>query len=259
MISRKSLREIKLLQQAGQIVAQALKFLEPLIAPGITTKFLDEQAHKFIKDHGAVSAFKGYKGFPAYICASVNEEVVHGVPSTRKLVNGEIISIDIGVQYQGYIGDAARTFPVGTVSQASANLLKVCEECLALGIKQARTGNHLSDISRAIQIHAEKNGYSVVRDYTGHGIGTQMHEEPQIPNYVDNSWNVMDIPLQVGYCLAIEPMVNAGKYRVKTVRRQGWDVVVTSDKQWSAHFENSIVILDKGPIILTQENIVPLE
>jgi methionyl aminopeptidase len=254
MVSRKSLREIKLMQEAGQIVAKTLHFLEPMIVPGTTTQFLDEQAEKFLHSCGASPAFKGYRGFPASICASLNEEVVHGVPSKRKLCEGDIFKVDIGVSWQGYVGDAAKTFAVGQISKAAQNLMKVCEECLALGIQAAKVGNKISDIARAIQTYAEKNSYNVVRDYSGHGVGTEIHEDPQVPNYVEESWLSCDLILKPGYCLAIEPMVNMGSFHTKTVRRQGWDVVVTKDKRWSAHFEHSIAILEDGPIILTQEN-----
>lgn len=258
MLSRKSPREIKLMQEAGQIVAKTLALLEGLLSPGVTTKFLDIEAEKFMLSLGAIPAFKGYRGFPASICVSINEEIVHGVPSDRKICEGDIVSIDIGAYWQGYIGDAAKTFPIGKVSKAAQNLLKVCRECLDLGIQAAQANNKVSDISCAIQKHAESHGYSVVRDYTGHGIGTEMHEDPQIPNYVDKSWAAFDLILKPGYCIAIEPMVNMGSYHTKTVRRQGWDVVVTKDKKWSAHFEHSIVILESGPIILTQVEPVPL-
>lgn len=251
MVSCKSLREIKLMQQAGQIVAKTLLLLESMLEPGITTRILDVEAEKFMRAQGAIPAFKGYRGFPASICASINEEIVHGLPGERKLVSGDILSIDIGAFYQGYIGDSAKTFPIGKVSKAAQNLMKCCQECLELGIQAARAGNKLSDIARAVQNHAEAQGYSVVRDYTGHGIGMQMHEDPQVPNYVDKNWLAYDLVLKPGYCLALEPMVNLGSYHTKTIRRKGWDVVVTRDKQWSAHFEHSIAILENSTLILT--------
>lgn len=258
MLSRKSIREIKLMQEAGQIVAKTLRFLQGMLAPGITTAYLDEQAEKFILAQGATPAFKGYRGFPASICASINEEIVHGLPSTKTLREGDIFKIDIGVRWQGYIGDAAHTYPIGKISKAAQNLLKTCEECLHLGIQAAQPDKKVSDISRAVQQHAEKNGYSVVREYTGHGVGTSIHEDPQVPNFVDKNWQSFDLLLKPGYCLAIEPMVNIGTYHTKTIRRQGWDVVVTRDRKLSAHFEHSIAILENGPIILTQETPVPL-
>ncbi len=251
MLTVKSLREIQIMRQAGRITAQALSLIQSLIKPGITTKFLEEEAEKYIRSKNAIPAFKGYRGFPASICASINEEIVHGIPSTRKLCEGDIVSIDIGVSYEGYIGDAAKTFSVGKISKASQNLLSVCEEALRLGIQAAKPGHRVSDISAAIQTYVEKNGYSVVRDYTGHGIGTEMHEDPQVPNYVGKDWLDYDIVLKPGHCIAIEPMINMGTYRTKIVRREGWDVVLTKDNKWSAHFEHSIALSENGPIILT--------
>ena len=251
MITRKSKREIKILRDSGRIVGRTFELLESLIEPGITTKRLDEEAEKFIRSMGAVPVFKGYRGFPATICASVNEEIVHGIPSKRKLCEGDIISIDIGTKYQGYVGDSAKTFAVGEISDEAANLLKVCRECLEFAIEAAQPGNKISDIARAVQTHAEKYGYGVVRDYTGHGIGLEMHEDPQIPNYVDVSWLPFDVTLKPGYCFAIEPMLNLGTYKTKTVRRKGWDVVITKDKKLSSHFEHSVAILEDGPMILT--------
>lgn len=239
------------MQDAGSIAAEVLLLIESLIAPGVTTEKLDWEAEQFVRSKGAFPAFKGYRGFPASICASINEEIVHGIPSKRKLAEGDILSVDIGVRYQGYHGDAAKTFPVGKVSKAVENLLKVCQECLDLGIQAAQPGNKVSHIARSIQEHAEAAGYGVVRDYTGHGIGTAIHEDPQVPNYVDPGWLTFDLTLKSGYCLAIEPMVNLGTFLTRTVRRQGWDVVVTRDRKWSAHFEHSIVILEGGPCILT--------
>lgn len=258
MITRKSLREIRLLQQAGQIVAKTFRLLEQMVAPGVKTKLLDDEAEKFIRSQGAIPIFKGYRGFPASICASVNEEIVHGIPNNRQLVSGDIISIDIGVRYQGYVGDAAKTFPVGDISPEATALLKVCEECLHFGIESSKAGNKISDIGKAVQSHAEKHGYSVVRDYTGHGIGTDMHEDPQVPNFVDKNWPALDCAIKPGYCLAIEPMINMGTYLTKTVRRQNWDVVVTRDKKLSAHFEHSIAVLENKVIILTVEEPVAL-
>jgi methionyl aminopeptidase len=251
MISRKSPREIEIMQQAGSIVAETFELLSSLIEPGVTTGFLDQEAEKLIRSRNAIPSFKGYRGFPAAICASINEEIVHGIPGKRKLAEGDILSVDIGVLYQGYNGDAAKTFPVGKISKAMQKLLRTCEECLDKGIRAAIPGNKVSDIARAVQTHAEKNGYSVVREYTGHGIGTDLHEDPQIPNYVDSLWLPFDMTLKSGYCLAIEPMLNLGTYLTKTVRRQGWDVVITCDKKWSAHFEHTIAILEEGSVILT--------
>jgi methionyl aminopeptidase len=250
-IIRKSAREIEIMKKAGKIVAQTLLLIESMIQPGISTDVLDQEAENFMRKNGAEPLFKGYRGFPASICASVNEEIVHGIPNNRKLNEGDIVSIDIGVRYQGYVGDSAKTFPVGKVSPEAGKLLQICKECLDRAIEAARPGNKISDIARAVQEHAEAHGYGIVRDYTGHGIGTDMHEEPQIPNYIDPSWLPYDATLKSGYCIAIEPMLNMGTHKTKTVRRQGWDIVLTKDNKWSAHFEHSVAILEKGPLILT--------
>ncbi|NLT95726.1 MAG: type I methionyl aminopeptidase [Clostridia bacterium] len=247
MIVLKSDRELAYMRDAGRIVAETHAELEKAVAPGITTLALDEIAEDYITKKGAIPAFKGYHGFPASICTSVNEEVVHGIPGLRVLKSGDIISIDIGAVINGYYGDAARTLPVGTISDDALNLLKVTEEALYKGIEQVKVGNRLSDISHAIQSHAEKNGYSVVRDYVGHGIGTKMHEAPQVPNF--------GLPghgprLKPGMCLAIEPMVNMGTYEVETLL-DNW-TVVTRDKQLSAHFEHTVAVTEKGPLILTE-------
>lgn len=252
MITQKSAREIKILQQAGNIAARTLELVGSLIRPGLATQILDQEAEKFIRSFGATPEFKGYRGFPATLCVSINEEIVHGIPSSRQLKEGDIVSVDVGVRYQGYIGDCAKTFPVGKISKAAENLLATCQTSLQLGIAQAKAGNKISDIARAIQKYVESHGYSVVRDYTGHGIGQELHEDPQIPNYVDSSWLPYDVVLKPGYCIAIEPMVNIGTFLTKTVRRQGWEVVLTKDNKWSAHFEHSLAIAEEGPpIVLT--------
>ncbi|HON46051.1 MAG: type I methionyl aminopeptidase [Planctomycetes bacterium] len=251
MVSRKSQREIEIMRKAGSLVAQSLQLVESLIAPGVTTAYLNDEVEKFILANDATPEFKGFDGFPAAICASINEEIVHGVPGTRRLEDGDIISIDIGVRYQGYVGDAAKTFPVGNISPVAKNLLEVCEKSLYLGIESATIGNKLSHISGSIQTYVESKGYSVVRDYTGHGIGRKMHEDPQIPNYVGDDWLDLDLVLKQGHCLAIEPMVNIGTYRTKTKKRHGWDVVLTKDNKLSAHFEHTIAVTSDGPMILT--------
>jgi methionyl aminopeptidase len=247
MIVLKSDRELAYMRDAGRIVAETHAELKKAVAPGITTLELDQIAEDYITQKGATPAFKGYHGFPASICASINEEVVHGIPGLRALESGDIISIDIGAVINGYYGDAAQTLPVGTISDDALNLLKVTEEALYKGIEQVKVGNRLTDISHAIQRHAEDNGYSVVRDYVGHGIGTKMHEAPQVPNF--------GLPghgprLKPGMCLAIEPMVNMGTYEVETLL-DNW-TVVTQDKQLSAHFEHSVAVTEKGPLILTE-------
>ncbi len=235
------------MREAGQIVAGTLAAMRKAAGVGITTLELDQIAEKYIRSCGALPAFKGYQGFPGTICASVNEEVVHGIPGLKKLKNGDTVSIDVGAVINGYNGDAAITLPIGDVDEDVLKLLKVTEESLYKGIEQANVGNRLSDISHAVQQHAESHGYGVVRDLVGHGIGRKMHEDPQIPNY--------GIPgrgprLKSGMTLAIEPMINLGTHEVKTLG-DGW-TVVTSDSKWSAHFEHTIVLTDQGPEILTK-------
>lgn len=247
MIILKSDREIGYLRDAGQIVAETFVEIKKAVKPGVTTLELDQIAEKYIKSRGAIPAFKGYHGFPGNICASVNEEVVHGIPGLRKLKSGDNVSIDIGAVINGYNGDAAITVPVGEVDAEMEQLLKVTEESLYKGIEQAITGNRLSDISHAVQSHAEKYGYGVVRDYVGHGIGRNMHEDPQIPNYGSPGRGPR---LKSGMTLAIEPMINVGTYEVQALD-DGW-TVVTLDKKPSAHFEHSIAVTDNGPEILTK-------
>lgn len=247
MIILKSQREINYLRDAGRVVAQTLEEVRKAVRPDITTQELDQIAEKYIKSCGATPAFKGYHGFPGNICASVNEEVVHGIPGLRKLKNGDNVSIDIGAVINGYYGDAAITVPVGEVDAEVQRLLDVTEQSLYKGIEQAIAGNRLGDISHAVQTHAEKYGYGVVRDFVGHGIGRNMHEDPQIPNY--------GIPgrgprLKSGMTLAIEPMINMGTHDVK-VLDDGW-TVVTTDAKRSAHFEHTIAITPEGPEILTK-------
>jgi len=246
MIILKSDREIELMAKAGRLVAETHAFLKGLIRPGITTKELDEAAEEFIRSHGALPAFKGYNGFPGSICASINEVVVHGIPGLNKLKDGDIISIDIGTIVDGYYGDGAKTYPVGKVSDEDLKLIEVTKQSFYEGLKYARVGNRLSDISHAIQKYVESNGFSVVRDFVGHGIGQRMHEEPQIPNF--------GLPgkgprLKEGMVLAIEPMVNAGTYHVK-VLSDNW-TVVTVDGRKSAHYEHTIAITKDEPLILT--------
>ena len=247
MIILKSEREIKYMRDAGRIVAETLQEVKKAVRPEITTLELDQLAEDYIKSCGAIPTFKGYHGFPGNICASVNEQVVHGIPSVKKLKNGDTVSIDIGAVINGYHGDAALTLPVGEIDIEVRNLLNVTQESLDKGIEKAIAGNRLSDISHAVQTHAEKHGYGVVRDYVGHGIGRNMHEDPQIPNY--------GIPghgprLKPGMTLAIEPMINMGTHAVN-VLNDGW-TVVTADGKPSAHFEHTIAITPDGPEILTR-------
>jgi len=232
--------------KAGKIVAEVLKSLKGLITAGATTKEIEQFAEERIRALGGKSAFKGYRGYPSSICTSVNEVVVHGIPSSRKLKDGDIISIDIGVYYEGFYGDAAYTFPVGTIDQETAKLLRVTEEALFLGIGMAVDGNRLYDVSHAIQEHAEKNGFSVVRTFVGHGIGRQLHEEPQVPNFGVAGQGPR---LRQGMTLAIEPMVNAGTFDVK-VLEDGW-TAVTQDGKRSAHFEHTVVVMPNSARILT--------
>ncbi|NLW25477.1 MAG: type I methionyl aminopeptidase [Clostridia bacterium] len=247
MIELKSERELVYMRDAGKVVAETHQELAKAVAPGITTKELDQIAEDYITSQGAIPAFKGYRGFPATICTSINEEVVHGIPGLRSLKTGDIISIDIGAVINGYYGDAAVTLPVGEISEEAARLLEVTEQCLYKGIEQAQVNNRLTDISHAIQSYVEANGFSVVRDFVGHGIGKKMHEEPQVPNF---GMPGRGPRLKPGMCLAIEPMVNMGSYHVE-VLLDNW-TVVTSDKQLSAHFEHSIAVTEKGPLILTK-------
>lgn len=246
MITLKSQREIELMRIAGRVVAEVLRTLEQAIRPGITTAALDKIAEKQIRKAKCQPAFLGYQNFPASICASVNEEVVHGIPSLRRLEEGDIVSIDVGAVYQGYYGDAAATFPVGEVTVEDLRLLEVTQASLTQGIAQALPGNRLTDISHAVQTYVEEQGFSVVRNYVGHGIGNQMHEEPQVPNFGKPGRGPR---LQAGMALAIEPMVNSGTWQVETLQ-DNW-TVVTKDRKRSAHFEHTIVITAEEPVIMT--------
>ncbi|HHV64497.1 MAG TPA: type I methionyl aminopeptidase [Peptococcaceae bacterium] len=247
MIELKNKDQLKLMREAGRIVAEVLEIMKEMVKPGITTEELDKAAEKHIRKYQAIPAFKGYNGFPASLCTSINEEVVHGIPGLRTLKNGDIISIDCGAIYKGYVGDAAITLPVGEISTEKAKLLAVTSKALELGIVQARKGKRLQDISSAIQTYVESNGMSVVRDYVGHGIGRKMHEEPQIPNFGKPGRGPR---LEIGMALAIEPMVNLGGYEVETLE-DGW-TVVTKDRRASAHFEHTVAITENGPEILTR-------
>ncbi|MBE3552711.1 MAG: type I methionyl aminopeptidase [Kyrpidia tusciae] len=247
MIVSKSKAELEWMREAGRIVALALKETAQAVEPGITTRELDRIADHVIRKNGAIPSFKGYHGYPASICASVNEELVHGIPGDRKLVEGDIVSIDIGAQYHGYHGDAAITVPVGSISEEARRLLDVTEASLYKGIEKAVVGNRLSDISHAVQVYVEQHGFSVVRDYVGHGVGQEMHEDPQIPNFGPPGHGPR---LKPGMVLAIEPMVNAGSYHVKTLP-DNW-TVVTVDGSLAAHFEHTVAITEGEPEILTR-------
>jgi len=247
MVTIKTKQEIEHMKEAGKIVAQVHKLMEEVIKPGITTKELDRIAEKKITEMGAIPAFKGYGGFPSSICASVNEQVVHGIPDERVLENGDIISVDVGSKIKGYYGDGARTFPVGEISEEAERLIAVTRQSFFEGLKYCRQGYRLSDISHAVQKYVEENGFSVVRDYVGHGIGTALHEDPQVPNYGHPGKGPRIV---AGMVIAIEPMVNEGTFRVQTLGDE-W-TVVTADGKLSAHYENTIAITEEEPIILTQ-------
>lgn len=248
MVILKSPAEIKKMRESGSIVADVLEGLKELIKPGITTLELNEFAESFALKKGATPAFKGYGGYPYALCASVNSEVVHGFPSERVLRDGDIISLDYGVYYGGYYGDSAVTLPVGKVTDKTKRLMKVTEEALYKGIKAAKVGNRLGDVSFAVQDHVEASGFSVVRDYVGHGIGKSLHEDPPVPNYGIRG---RGIELKPGIVLAIEPMVNEGTYKVE-VKSDGW-TVVTMDGKLSAHFEHTMAITENGPEILSRK------
>lgn len=248
MITIKSNREIELMKQAGEICELAHEAVRQAIKPGISTKELDDIAYKVITEHGATPSFLNYNGFPASICASINEVVIHGIPNKNiRLKDGDIISIDIGACYKGYHGDAARTHTCGQVSPEKLNLVKVTEESFFEGIKYAVPGNHLSDISHAIEKYAKKFGYGVITEYTGHGVGTKLHEDPAIPNYGAKGYGPL---LKEGMTLAIEPMITQGSPKIK-VSNDGW-TVTTCDKLSASHYENTIAITKDGALILTK-------
>lgn len=248
MIIIKNKRELEIMRQAGLIVADTLERLAGLVKPGITTAALDRFAEDYLAQRGAKASFKGYNGFPASICASVNEEVVHGIPGKRRLKEGDIVGIDLGAIIDGWHGDAAITVPVGEVDPEIKRLLKVAEESLYMGIQAAQPGVRLGTVSHAIQSHVEKAGFSIVRQYVGHGIGRQMHEDPPVPNYGRPD---RGLKLTEGMTIAIEPMVNVGGYEV-LVGPDNW-TVVTRDGSYSAHFEHTVAITSKGPEILTRK------
>lgn len=247
MISIKTQEELALMREAGRIVAITLDHLTKMVKPGVSTADLNAAAEETIRQHGAIPSFLGYAGFPASLCASINEEVVHGIPSPdRVLTEGDIISLDVGAIYQGWQGDAAVTVPVGKTSRTAQKLINVARESLRRGTARARAGRRLSDISWAIQSYVESKGFSVVRQYVGHGIGRNMHEEPQIPNFGPPGMGPI---LQPGMTLAIEPMVNVGTHRTFVLSNK-W-TVVTQDRQLSAHFEHTVAVTEGDPLILT--------
>ncbi len=247
LISVKSADEITVMHRANIIVAGVLRLLKKNIRPGLTTMQLDKMADKYCRDHGAESAFKGYHGFPASLCISINEQIVHGIPSNKVLIkDGDIVSVDFGVKFNGFYGDAAITIPVGNVSTEKADLILVTRQALEKGIRQVVIGNRISDISRAVQQHVEANNFSVVRQFVGHGIGRSLHEEPEIPNFVQkqNSPAIVE-----GMVIAIEPMVNIGTHRIH-IMNDGW-TVITADRKPSAHFEHSVAATASGPLVLS--------
>lgn len=246
MIICKNANEIEKMRAAGRVVGQTLKHLQKIIAPGVKTLALDREAEASIRSHGAVPTFKGYRGFPGSVCVSVNQEVVHGIPSSRKLKEGDIVSIDCGATLDGFIGDAAVTLCVGKCRRSVVTLVERTREALAAAVDACVIGHWLGDISHAVQAVAAKGNYGVVREYCGHGLGRELHEAPQVPNF--------GVPgtgpkVSAGWTIAIEPMLNLGGFGV-TVLSDGW-TVVTADGQPSAHFEHSVAVTPKGPIILT--------
>lgn len=249
VIVLKSPEEIKKMAEAGRIVGEVLESLKETVVAGMTTREIETYAVERIRARGAVPAFKGYRGYPGGICTSVNDEVVHGIPSPHKLREGDIVSVDLGVYLNGFYGDAAVTIPVGTIDGEAARLIGVTEEALYRGIEKAIEGNRLYDISSAIQKHVEDNGFSVVRLFVGHGIGRELHEEPQIPNYGTAGHGSR---LREGMALAIEPMVNAGSHEVR-ILDDGW-TAVTVDGKRSAHFEHTVIVTAGKPRILTKLN-----
>lgn len=246
MIQYRSSREIEKLRKAGRVVAEILDLISDNIRPGVTTRQLDRLAAERFKKRKARPAFLGYQGFPAGICVSIDDEVVHGIPGERRLAEGEIVSVDVGAEVDGYFGDSARSFAVGKASGTARKLLSVTEEALDRGIKACIAGNRMGDLSSAIQSYVESKGFSVVRDLVGHGIGKKMHEEPQVPNFGEPGTG---IELKEGLVVAIEPMINAGEYKVR-VLPDGW-TIVTDDGSLSAHFEHTVAITSNGPEILT--------
>ncbi|MFA4858743.1 MAG: type I methionyl aminopeptidase [Candidatus Margulisiibacteriota bacterium] len=249
MITLKTEKELQHMRKACAVVAEVLRVMKSSVVPGITTLELDRIAEKLIEEMGAISAFKGYRGYRHATCLSVNHEIVHGIPTDRVLLEGDIIGVDVGARVAGFYGDAAATFPVGRVDKKVEKLLRVTKQALNLAIAQARCGNHLGDISHAIEQHAVRFGYSVVRELFGHGVGAELHEDPLVPNFGRPGQGPK---LQAGMVLAIEPMLNMGGYAIETLS-DGW-TVVTKDRSLSAHFEHTVLIAEQGPEILTLLN-----
>ncbi len=253
MIIGKSKKELEKMRASGRLAGQVREELRRIAHPGLTTLDLDRAAEKMIRDAGAVPTFKGYHGYPYSICASVNEQIVHGFPSAYVLRDGDIISVDVGATLNGFVGDTATTIPLGDVQPAWLQLIRVAEECLERAIDQCRDGRHVGDIGWAVQQHAERHGYGVVREYVGHGIGRKMHEDPQIPNYGKPGTGAK---IKHGYVFAVEPMLNLGTHETKTLA-DGW-TVVTLDGQPSVHVEHTVAITEDGPEVLTRASAAPV-
>ena len=249
MISYKSPREIATMREAGRIVAEVHAWAVANVRPGITTEDIDREARAIIEKRGATCTFLGYHGFPRSICTSVNHEVVHGIPGNRRLEEGDIIGVDVGATYKSYVGDAAVTIPVGTITADARRLIDTTRESLEAAIRVVGPGVRISAIGAAVQTLAESRGYGIVRDYAGHGIGTNLHEDPQIPNYVETGARTRDVVLKPGMVICIEPMLNAGGAEVD-VLADGW-TVVTRDGSLSAHFEHTIAVTEDGPVVLS--------
>ncbi|MCF6155977.1 MAG: type I methionyl aminopeptidase [Candidatus Brocadia sp.] len=249
MIVRKSPREIELMRVAGKITADALRLAKEIAKNDVTTDYINAELEKYIISQGGIPIFKGYRGFPKSICASINEEVVHGIPGNRRLKNGDILSVDVGVGYRKYVADAALTIPIGEITAEAKRIIDVCEKSLYLAISVIKSNEKLSLIARTIQDYVEKNGYSVIRNYTGHGIGRCMHEDPQVPNFVSRSLLEADEILMQGVTIAIEPMICMGHCDTEVLNNK-W-TVVTKDRKLSAHFEHTVVITENGADILT--------
>jgi len=250
VITYKSRREIDRMRSAGQVIVKVFELVKESVRPGITTAEIDARVEDLIRSEGGIPSFKGYHGFPGSVCASVNEEIVHGIPGDRTLQDGDLFTIDVGVIIRGYHGDAARSFPVGSVSDEVARLAEVTAQALNDGIAQCVPGNRLSDIARAVEQRGRESGYGIVEQYVGHGIGTALHEEPQVPNHVNDSLLKSDLVLKAGLVIAIEPMFNLGT-RETRVLDDDW-TVVTKDGQCSAHFEDTVAITQNGPEIMTR-------
>lgn len=247
MIVRKSKAELETMVEGGEITAACLKMLAQNVRPGVTTDDLDKLAEEFIYDHGGKPEFKGYQGFPASICASPNAMIVHGIPGPYRLKSGDVISLDVGVRYDGFVTDSATTVPVGEISAEADGLLRTTRRCLAAAVEQVRPGNRLGDIGHAIQSVAEARGYGVVRDLVSHGVGRKMHEDPQIPNYGYPGTGPKLLP---GMVFAIEPMITLGSYDISIDERDGWSIY-TADGSLAAHYEHTIAVTEDGPLVLT--------